>query len=191
MKINNLSYNFKSLSTIGDGSCFLHSVVAGLCPQYHKLSKKDKMTLAKAIRHDLALTLKDDPIYKSLSRGEIEEISKNIKEMSQQYMQAYLVSGHWINMSFIELISNVLDVNIIIVSHRTKDFYYSGDPEIYFKKNRDSLFIYYYEDAHFESMHVETVEGFKSLFSPQSNIVKDCMKRLFRNKVVIPKSKKK
>lgn len=190
MKINNLPYNFKRLSTIGDGSCFLHSVIAGLCPPYHTLDNKQKLLLAKSIRHDLALTLKEDPIYKSLSRGEIEEIASNIKEMSREYMQAYLVSGNWINMSFIELISNVLNVNIIIISHNTNDFYYSGDPEIYFKKNRDSLFIYYYDNAHFEAMQVETENGFKSLFSPKSKIVKDSMKKLFRNRIVIPKTSK-
>lgn len=187
MKINNLPYNFKRVPTIGDGSCFLHSVVAGMCPQYHQLKQKEKMLLVKAIRHDLALALKDDPIYQSLSRGEIEEISKNVKEMSKQYMQAYLVSGAWINMNFVELISNALNVNIIIIRHKTKDFYYSGDPEIYFKKRRDSLFIYYYDDAHFEAMKVETVDGYESLFSPRSNIVRDCMKKLFKNKIIIPK----
>lgn len=179
VKVKNLPYNFQSLSTIGDGSCFLHAVVSSLCPQYYKLNHDQKIKLAKNIRYDLALALKDDLIYNSLSRGQIEEISKSVKEMSKNYMQAYLVSGEWINMSFIELISNILNINIIIIRHATKDFYYTGDPEIYFKKQRDSLFIYYYDNAHFETMHVETEDGFKCLFSSNSQIVKDCMNKLF------------
>tara|TARA_R110000824_G_scaffold136969_1_gene300999 strand:+ start:85 stop:651 length:567 start_codon:yes stop_codon:yes gene_type:complete len=187
MKVKGLPFNFSPIPTVGDGSCFIHAVIQGFCPPYHKLSQKEKMLLAKSVRNDLALTLQDDPIYKSLSRGEIEEISKNVKEMSKQYMQAYLVSGHWINMSFIELISNIFDINIIIVSNKTKDFYYSGDPEIYFKKRRESVFIYYYDNAHFETMAIETTDGHKTLFDSKSQIVKESMKRLFQNKIIMPK----
>lgn len=187
MKIKNLKYNFQNISTIGDGSCFLHAVIQGFCPGYHKLSQKEKMLLVKNIRNDLALSLQEDPVYKSLSRGEIEEISKNVNEMSKEYMQKYLISGSWINMTFVELISNIFNVNIMIISNKNKDFYYSGDPEIYFHKNRDSVFIYYYEDAHFESMAIETEQGFKTLFDYNSPIVKESLKRLFKNKVVIPR----
>lgn len=189
MRIANLPYNFKTISTVGDGSCFLHAVIQGFCPQYQTLTSQQKVILAKNIRQDLAITLQEDPIYKSLSRGEIEEISKDIQEMSKEYMQKYLISGAWIDMNFVELISNIFNVNIIIISNKNKDFYYSGDPEIYFFKNRDSVFIYYYEDMHFETLAVETENGYKTLFNSNSIIIKDCMKKLFKDKVIMPKKK--
>ncbi len=68
-------------------------------------------------------------------------------------------------------------VNIIIIYNRTGGIYKTGDKELFFKK-RNTIFIYYYDQTHFEAMSVETKEGQKTLFDYDTNIVRDIKKFL-------------
>ena len=163
---------FNRLHTIGDGSCFLHSILQSFNEKYNTASTIEKMKYVKKIRYFLAecLSENNNQIYNSLSRNEIEEIAKYVPDLKIENMQRYLKSRNWLNIFFLELISNIFDIDIYIIDSHTKDLYKTGDKEIYYKK-RDSIIIYYIRDAHFESVSVTTEDGDFTLFSHDSYVI--------------------
>lgn len=181
MQIKGLDYHFQTITTIGDGSCFLHAILGCCSAPYQKANKKGKQILVQQLRHDLAeildVKLGEKNFYQRLSRGQIEEIAENVKEMKKDYMQAHLKSGQWLNGNYLELISILLNLNIVIISAENKAIYPTGDKEIYFQ-HRHTIFINYYDQAHFESIGIVTEEGIKTLFHRDSKIVKDLEKIL-------------
>lgn len=175
MYVKGLNYQFQSIPTIGDGSCFLHAILGCCSNPYKKADKKNKQILVKQMRQDLAeildVKLGEKNFYQKLSRGQIEEIAENVKEMRKEFMQAHLKSGQWLNGNYLELISMLLNLNIIIISAENKAIYPTGDKEIYFQ-DRHTIFINYYDQAHFESLGIVTEEGLKTLFHRDSKLVK-------------------
>lgn len=172
----NYNLNLYSLPTIGDGSCMLHAIFQ--CFNKHYIEYKDdydKMLMIHNFRKYLADELENDKNYENLSRGEITEISNFIPELNKENMKRYLNSSKWLNIFFLEYISNILDLDIYIYDDTTKNIYKTGDEEIYFKE-RKSIIIRYYRDAHFESICVDTPDGYKTLFSNDSYIIKEIKK---------------
>ena len=118
--------------------------------------------MVRNLRSAISDHIQESDIYDQLSRGELKEISK----------KKYINSNQWISYHFVELISKVLDLNIFIITHNTNTIYNLGDNEIYYKKNRNSVFINYINQAHFETLGIKTPDGLKTLFSPSSPIMK-------------------
>lgn len=170
---------FNRINTIGDGSCFLHSVLQCFNQTYNELNERERMEYVKKIRYYLSESLdeNDKELYKSLSRKEIEEISKFVPEMKLENMKSYLNSNKWLNIFFLEFISNMFDIDIYIIDSHTKDLYRTGDNEVYYKK-RNSVIIYYIRDIHFESVSVSTEDGDKTFFSHDSYIIQQLYKLL-------------
>lgn len=170
---------FNRIHTIGDGSCFLHSILQSFNKKYNEGTIREKMDFVKKIRFYLAecLTENNNEIYNSLSRNEIEEIAKFVPDLKIENMQRYLKSRNWLNIFFLELISNIFDIDIYIIDSHTKDLYRTGDKEIYYKK-RDSIIIYYIRDTHFESMSVNTEDGEFTLFSHDSYVIQKLYNKL-------------
>ena len=182
MKIKGLQYDFVALDTIGDGSCFLHAVLQAFNNEYRQRDLHGRIQMVRELRIALSKVFDEKSknnrtFYQNLSRGEIEELSKIHPQLRKDFMIKYLKSGNWINFYFLEYISELLDINIIIVSQKEKDFYYTGDNEIYIKK-RDSVFINYIDQAHFETLGVKTPSGIRTLFPYDSEEVKKSLKKL-------------
>jgi hypothetical protein len=175
MKIKDIPYDFTIIPTIGDGNCFLHAIL-GCCNTFYKqANENNKRLIVRQLRNDLAqlldVNINNSTFYQKLSRGEAEEIAKHVIEMRKDYMQAYLRSNHWLNSSFLEFFSIVFNVNIVIISAKEKDLYRTGDKELLFKK-RNTIFINYIDQAHFESIGIDSSDGLKTIFHPESEIVK-------------------
>ena len=170
---------FKRIKTIGDGSCFLHSVLQCFNKTYNDMNNQEKRDYVKKIRYYLSESLEenDQEIYKSLSRAEIKTISNFIPELKIENMKSYLNSNNWLNIFFIEYISNIFDIDIYIIDSHTNELYYTGDNEIYYKK-RNSIILYYIRDVHFESVSVSTSGGDKTFFSHDSYIIQKLYKLL-------------
>ena len=175
MKIKGLPYNFIVIDTIGDGNCFLHAILGGCNSLYDTKNEEGKKILVRQLRLDLAqlldININNTTFYQKLSRGQLEEISKHIKEVNKEYMQAYLKSNHWLNSTFLEFFSMVFGINIIIISSKEKDIYRTGDKELLFKK-RNTIFINYIDQCHFETLGVQTKDGLKTIFHYDSKIIK-------------------
>lgn len=179
MKIKNLDFHFTVIDTIGDGSCFLHAVLQAFNKEYLESDMQGRMKMVQELRKDLALVLDVEEdnqiIYNKLSRGEIGELSQVFPELKKEVMQKHLASRNWLNIIFLEMISTLLDINIIIISQKEKDFYYTGDPEIYFKE-RDTIYINYIDEAHFETLGVITPSGVRTLFHYDEDLVQKSLK---------------
>ena len=179
MKIKNLIYDFKPISTIGDGSCLIHSILQAFSKDYNKLKKDiEKSQLAREVRYHLSEILEyqieDKNIYQYLSRGELQELSKIIPEANLEYMKRYLNSNNFLTFQYVELLSEIFDINIIFISQKEKDIYHSGDNKLLFKKNRETIFVNYIDQAHFETIEINK----KTIFNNKDKIIKDLVKIL-------------
>ena len=178
-KIEGLPYRFVTIDTIGDGSCLLHSVLYSFNNKYRKLGFNERIKMTDTVRRNLAEVLdekeNEKTYYQNLSRGEIEELSKFLKEMNIDYMKHHLCSRKWLNMYYLELISNQLDIDIIIINEKNRKVYKTGDNELLLK-GRNTVLINYIEEAHFESIGMVTPQGIKTFFSSDSQVIRDLRK---------------
>lgn len=176
-------YPLEVLSTIGDGSCLIHAVLQGFNKFYKYMNYQQRVNLVKSVRTDLSLVLNmrlenGKTIYQSLNRGQSEELAEYIKELDINFMQNYLDSKKFLTFFYVELLSEIFDVNLIFISSKENDFYYTGDPELLLKK-RDTIFINYIDQTHFETLGLWRSKGYKTLFKYTDDIVKDAVKILF------------
>ena len=92
--------------------------------------------------------------------------------MKLDSMKRHLCSSKWLNIFYLELISNQLNIDIIIINEKNRKIYETGDNELLLK-NRNTVLINYIEDAHFESIGLETSEGISTFFSSDSQVIRD------------------
>lgn len=182
MLIKDLKYNFQSINTIGDGSCLIHAILQSFSEEYNNLSTdNEKIKLVKEVRFHLSNVLeipvsnhKNKLVYQLLSRGELINISKEIPEVKIEYMKKFLRSNQYLTFHYVELLSEIFDINIIFISEKEKDIYFSGDTELLFKENRDTIFVNYIDQFHYETLKINN----KTLFSSDEKIVKDIKNKL-------------
>ena len=181
LKIKNLPYDFVILSTIGDGSCFLHSVLLAFNKKYIESDNKERKKIVYKLRKDLSKVLEekenDKSYYENLSRGEIEELSLALPDLKIDKMKKYLNSHNWINIFYLELISNQLNIDILIYNQRSKKFYTTGDEEIY-HRGRNTIILNYIENFHFETIGINLGET-KTLFTFDCKIIQDIKKKYY------------
>ena len=104
--------NLAVISTIGDGSCFFHSVLRAFNTDYIKAkSITYRVNMARTFRNALADLLEEiDPLtgrnyYSGLNNGELEKISGGVKEYSLAGLQKELRSSASVDNIYQELIS--------------------------------------------------------------------------------------
>ena len=127
MKIKNSGYEFVFIRTIGDGSCFLHAVLGCFCKEYILGDVEKRIKVVKNLRNDLSEILdkkinSESTIYNQLSRGKLNELSKSFNALTLENMQKFLKSNQWFNSLYIELISNIFDINIFIIDSKKARF---------------------------------------------------------------------
>lgn len=186
LKIENLPHTFVIFDTIGDGSCFLHSILMCFNKKYRKSNIKERQGIVDQLRRDLADVLyekneEDKTYYEILSRGEITELSKFIARMKQDVMSHYLKTRRWLDIFYLEMISNHLDIDIIIYDEFDKKFYNTGDLEIY-HKGRNTIFINYQREAHFEAMGIK-LDKIRTFFDSECSIVKEIKQKFYKKSV--------
>jgi len=183
-------FTLYAIPSIGDGSCFLHSVLRAISPEYTSKTRKEKIEMVSDIRKELAEMLDKKPegtneektYYELLSRGELKELSKTFDETKLETMKKFLRGKGWFNELYIEFISNVFDVDIYIIDHNKKDLYIRGSNELYFK-NRNSIIIGYYSELHFDTLAIKDTNGKKrTYFSPSSPVVSCLKNKLYTEK---------
>lgn len=172
-------YGLVRLPAIGDGSCFFHSILLGVSDSYSSLSDRDKRRMASNLRRKLSEEL-DEEKYKSLSNGELENISKSLKkhiDLSLDGLKGELDSNNFVGQEFIELVSNELDIDIYIIDIDKGDLYRLGDTNIYLK-NRPSVILGYSERAsHYDLIGLKESGEVITLFDPRHEVI-EALKRL-------------
>lgn len=182
-------YTLYTISSIGDGSCFLHSVLRAISPDYTEKNKMGKIQMVREIREALSNMLEESPkgedktYYDLLSRGQLKDLSKTFDETKLENMKKFLRGNGWFNELYVEFISNVFDIDIYIIDHNKKELYIRGSNELFFK-NRNSIILGYYNEAHFDTLSVKDVNGEKkTYFSPNSIVIKKLKKMLYKEKM--------
>ena len=136
--------------------------------------------MVRRLRLLLGNYLEKSDIYDKLSRGELNEISNFVIEAKKEYMIRYIKSNSWITYHYIEMISNIFNINIFIINNGKNTIYNFGDNELLYSDKRNSIFINYIDQAHFETLTIRTKDGNKTYFSPDSKITKltfNCLNR--------------
>ena len=145
--------NFKIIKAIGDGSCMFHAILQAFNKTYNSLDYNGKIHMVKEFRKDLSDVLTENingkTIYDNLSRGQLKEISKSYSPVSLKNMKKDLKGNTWGDYRFLELLSEILELNIFIVDHNTKKLYETGDSELLYKKNRDYIILLNTNNIHF------------------------------------------
>jgi len=181
MKIKNFNYSLVPLYTIGDGNCLIHAVLGSCNYKYQNSNKIEKKKIAWQLRKDMAellnVKINGKNFYQKLSRGQLEDISKDIPEVKKEYMQAHLLSKAWLTSVYLELLSIIFNINIVLVSAKEEDFYRLGDKNLLFQ-DRHTILINYIHQSHYESIAIEINNELKTLFHRKSEIVKSLRKIL-------------
>lgn len=189
-RIKDLDYDFVKINAIGDGSCMFHSIMQCFNRSYIESSMGKKMTIIKKLREDLANILNEKispstiTVYDGLSRGELKNMSDENPSLSLISMKKSLGSSEWGDTRFLELLSNILDINIFVIYKREKYniLYQLGDSEIYIKENRDSIIIYNSSNVHFDSVGLVSKDGVRTLFSYGEDVIKKLRVKMYKGK---------
>lgn len=186
--IKDIKDNFVSFKTLGDGSCLLHSLLFCFNKTYRKSNVSERLKISRDLRNNLSKVLKEEnkitkkTYYEELSRGDIGNISKEIPQMRLKYMEKFLLSNNWLDIFYLELISNQLDLDIYIINS-DGSFYQLGDKEIFYK-NRRSVIVKYIDQAHFEAVGlVINNKKVETLFNPEFSLIKKLKEKLKMKKV--------
>jgi hypothetical protein len=179
--------NLAVISTIGDGSCFFHSVLRAFNTDYIKAkSISDRVNMARTFRNALADLLEEvDPLtgknyYAGLNNGELEKISGGVKEYSLAGLQKELRSSASVDNIYQELISNGINKDIYIIDGVKKDMYHVGSAFPLYYKGRNSIIIYY-TPGHFEVVGLKHSNGtVDTLFTPEHPLIQACRERLLK-----------
>ena len=174
-----------------DGNCFFHSILKAYFKPYI-VGKIDGETFnrkefIKNLRKDLAKKLgsrveprnkNSKTYYQTLSKGELENISKDIPAYSLKNMQKELNSSSAVSNIYNEFISNELDIDIYILDAEKKDVYMTGTDEELLYKNRKSVVILYMP-GHYELVGLmNSNDEVETLFSSNSELIQKIRQRM-------------
>ena len=177
--------NLVKIPTIGDGSCYFHSVLRAFNTDYMKTTAVfDRINLARSFRNNLAIRLSEiDPItgqeyYDGLNNGNLADISKGVKEYSKEYLRKELLSSEPVDNIYQELISNAINKDIYIIDMETMDMYNTGSAYTLYYKGRNSIVIAY-SPGHFETIGLKRSDGtINTVFTPEHPLIQACKERL-------------
>jgi hypothetical protein len=177
--------NLVKIPTIGDGSCYFHSVLRAFNTDYMKTTAVfDRINLGRSFRNNLAVRLSEiDPItgqeyYEGLNNGNLSDISKGVKEYSKEYLRRELLSSEPVDNIYQELISNAINKDIYIIDMETLDMYNTGSAYTLYYKGRNSIVIAY-SPGHFETVGLRRSDGtINTVFTPEHPLIQACKERL-------------
>ena len=182
-KIKNLDIDFVKISAIGDGSCMFHAILQSFNRTYNLVSTPKKRAICREFRNDLAVVLGEEiqgkVCYDQLSRGDLQSFAQVVPSASLSNMQKALKSNEWGDMRFIELISNLMELNIVILDYGTREIYHTGDFELLFRP-RDTIIIAVTNNVHFDTVGVKTPSGVRTLFSYNEPVVQRILSKMYK-----------
>ena len=174
---------FQIIPAIADGSCMFHSILQAFNKTYNTLDNNNKKEMVREFRNNLSDVLEEevngDIIYNKLSRGELKDFSKFYPPASLKAMQRDLKNNTWGDFRFLELMSEILDLNIFIIDKTKSDIYQTGDKELLYK-DRDSIIILNTNNIHFDTIGLKTKHGVKTLFNKNDPVVKLMLSKMYK-----------
>lgn len=163
------------IKTIGDGSCFFHCILLSYYIPYRESSKSVRKQMAKKLREDLAHYLPNK--YNIISNGVLSSKSKEFG-CSLETMKKELSGEGFVGNLYNEYISDILNIDIYVISKKTGDLYTMGTDINLIIKNRNSIVLIYSEDmAHYSLLGIEQNNDLATLFSPEHPFIENIKKR--------------
>lgn len=147
--------NMVRFETIGDGNCFFHCILLAVCREYKNACVVTKRAFAAALRKKLADILPEK--YSQLSNGKLKDFSDGFPEYTLENMITLLKSNLPVDNIFNELVSDLLDIDIYLLSNNLKSLYVTGSEENFLYKCRKSVVILVLP-GHYELVGVYTTE---------------------------------
>ncbi len=177
--------NLVVVPTIGDGSCFFHSILRAFNTSYINAETVfERVNLTRNFRNALADRLIEiDPLtgkdyYSGLNNGKLEDFSQGVKEYSRETLKKELLGSEPVDNIYQELIGNAIFKDIYIIDGETKDMYNIGTAYSMYYKGGNGL-ILYYTPGHFEVVGIRRSNGnIDTIFTPEHKLIQACRDRL-------------
>lgn len=180
--------NLVRIQALGDGSCFIHSVLKAFYPKYQNdANSSHRASYAAYFRRDLALMLTtENPKYpgynywQTIGKGALPNIlMQEIKDPSLieiydnvEYtitgLQRLLNSNKFLGNEIYSLVSEVLDLDIYILQAKTDDLYYNSDTTNLVDRN---AVVISGNGYHFEVVAVDNGKYFQTIFGPDDPFI--------------------
>ena len=154
-----------------DGHCLFHA----LCLSFFK-PYKENANERKSIVEDLRLELSEnlDEVYEDLHNGNIKEFSMYVNDYKLPFMKKQLAGSGFIGYGYLEYISNMMNVDIYILSGDEEDIYVSDEKS--FDKQRQSV-ILHYQHHHYDLVGLYENKKITTIFCPRHEFIRMLRKR--------------
>lgn len=175
--------NMVAIDVPGDGSCLFHVISMAIYKPYQK-NQFDRIKFVRELRRKLSVKL---PIYyDKLADGKLLDLSIDIPEVNLENMQKELDSARYLSNIYNEYISELLDIDIYILSEKNKDIYPTGTDFRLIYKNRLSIVILYIDSKkHYQLIGIKDYNGDITVSFDHNNDFIEYVKSRYRKKINI------
>lgn len=169
--------NYVSVPTIGDGSCFFHSIFMAVSSSYQKANTYNRKKMVVSFRRDLSKIFQsqkqgsDKSWYEYLGNGNLASLGVHPME----YYVKQLDSSSWVGNEYQELVSEVLDIDIYIIDLKKSKAlgtlypYIAGDDISCMYKGRLSVLVGA-SPGHYQTLGVRDPK-LRLIFDPSDRII--------------------
>jgi hypothetical protein len=143
--------DFGVLRTIGDGSCFFHSICSAIFRQYDQLSRKKQQEAGHHLRLKFMSKMNQQLYHKILERLRQKQRGKHFERYSyDEFKQRMNNTKRWADLIVISTVSLLLKLNIIFYDQVGQTFHYGVDENKHFLEKYPTIFILWQDRSHFE-----------------------------------------
>ena len=143
--------DFGALSTIGDGSCFFHSVTSAIFPGYDQLSRSKQQEAGHQLRLKFMKKMNQQLYHKVLERLRQKQNNKSFERYSYEtFKQKMNNTKRWADLVVISTVSLLLRLNILFYDQVGNQFYGGVDENKHYLKKYPTIFILWQDRSHFE-----------------------------------------
>ena len=159
-------YPVVRIAAIGDGSCFVHSVLKSYNPSYaNNPSATNRVKMARELRRDLAFTLQlPDPtnptetLYQSFNDGIFPEYAKGDAAFSLGSLQKIINSSGWLGDEIFDYATQRLGVNVMVMTPTFTDLVQESGGDIGSLGHGYNIFVGHVGGCHYETLGIY-IEG--------------------------------
>ena len=146
-------FDLWTVGVLGDGSCFLHSILYAINAKYRTMSTEERKKIVLGVRRDLALLFTEE-VYQSIGDGNTAQLGRDNNSFSYDVLKnALLDYGHWFGVEFLQFVSNVFGINIQLIwwrNNKMEVYKHAGEQKLLFQKGRNTIILFWQGQNHFQ-----------------------------------------
>lgn len=147
------NFDLWTVGVLGDGSCFLHSILYAINAKYRTMNNEDRKKIVMGVRRDLALLFTEE-VYQSIADGNTAQLGRDNNSFSYDVLKNGLLDyGHWFGIEFLQFVSNVFVINIQLVwwrDNKMQVYKSAGEQKLLFQKGRNTIILFWQGQNHFQ-----------------------------------------